>query len=203
MFVVGRDELVDEIVAAPDDVVVVTSDTRHRFTDLDGDGRRHRSRRGRTRGGGGAGPRRSVVSTTRVTPAANAIRSQVVTVEVEDVDRAPRRGRAAGGGHRDPDRGGGRRSLDGTPITVDGASRAGWATPASGSWSASADPEFPGFTVVNSQGRYLLERPDAAAGAALAGPVRGSDRTDDLVRRLQALGFAGLADAAGVAMAAV
>ena len=67
---------------------------------------------------------------------------------------------------------------------------------------ASSDPEFPGFTVVNSQGRYLLSRPGAAADATLAGPVRGSDRTDALVRRLQSLGFAGLAEAAGVAMAA-
>ena len=80
--------------------------------------------------------------------------------------------------------------LDGTPIAVDGAraTKVGDA----GIWflSASTDPEFPGFTVVNSQGRYLLA--DAGGRRAFTGAVRGADRTDALVRRLEALGFAGL-----------
>ncbi len=76
---------------------------------------------------------------------------------------------------------------DGTPLRVDGARPA--RTGDEGIWFlvASHDPDFPGFTVVGSQGRYL--QPDG--GDAL----RGADRSDALVRSLEALGAAGLARA--------
>ena len=79
--------------------------------------------------------------------------------------------------------------LDGTPIVVDGArpTKVGDA----GIWflAASRDPEFPGFTVVNSQGRYLLNHAESDVDGSLV----GGDRSDALVRRLEGLGLKGLA----------
>ncbi len=79
--------------------------------------------------------------------------------------------------------------LDGTPIVVDGARRTRVGD--AGIWflAASRDPEFPGFTVVNSQGRYLLNHPESEVD----GSLRGGDRSDEFVRRLEALGLEGLA----------
>jgi hypothetical protein len=57
----------------------------------------------------------------------------------------------------------------------------------SGIWFliATADPELPGFVVVNSQGRYL----------SIGERVDGGDRSDPLVRELEALGPLGLVNA--------
>ena len=177
--------------------VAVTSDTRHRFAtlaelaasaDLAVAGRVVAIEPGRTFGAVDASGRASD----------RAVQSQVVTIEVEDVvARAdavapPQPGtlvlveEEAG-------------LVDGTPITIDGARpvRVGDA----GIWflNASTDPEFPGFTVVNSQGRYLLTGV-RGTDTPLRGPLRGADRSDELVRELEALGFAGLADATAEAM---
>jgi hypothetical protein len=83
---------------------------------------------------------------------------------------------------------------NGTPLRVDGAppSRHG----DDGVWflAASGDPDFPGYVVVNSQGRYL------ATGDRLV----GADRSDPLVRSLEALGTDGLTHAvAGTAVTAL
>jgi hypothetical protein len=51
---------------------------------------------------------------------------------------------------------------------------------------ASLDPEFPGYTVVNAQGRYV-ETP--------TGRLRGGDRSDALVRSLERMGSRRLAEA--------
>ena len=56
--------------------------------------------------------------------------------------------------------------------------------------TASQDPEFPGFTVVNSQGRYLFADPEARR--EFDGALHGADRSDALVRQLEALGFSEL-----------
>ena len=157
-FLVGRDETSSNGDRADSDVVEVASDTRHRYaelgelvaaTDLVVSGRVVAVEPGRTFGAvddeGNAG--------------GNAIRSNVVTVEVRDVI-------AAGSAVAPPAAGTvvlveeEATLLDGTPIAVDGAraTKVGDA----GIWflSASTDPEFPGFTVVNSQGRYLLADAD-------------------------------------------
>ncbi len=81
---------------------------------------------------------------------------------------------------------------DGSPVTIDGmrTSRVG----DDGIWflAASRDPDFPGYVVVNSQGRYLL--------GTDSDRLQGGDASDALVGRLSALGAEGLADAvAGVA----
>jgi hypothetical protein len=186
----------DDSSGAPD-AVAVTSDTRHRFStltelsasaDLAVAGRVVAVERGRTFG--------AVDSSGRASD--RAVQSQVVTIEVEDVV-------ARGDAVATPQPGTvvlveeEAELVDGTPITVDGARplRVGDA----GIWflTVSTDPEFPGFTVVNSQGRYLLTGPRASE-APLRGALRGADRSDALVRELEALGFAGLADATAEAM---
>lgn len=189
----------DDDASGTDDPVAVTSDARHRFTtlaelsasaDLAVAGRVVAVEPGRTFGAVDASGRASD----------RAVRSQVATIEVEDVvarDDAvatPEPGTVVLLEEE-------AELVDGTPIVVDGGRplRVGDA----GIWflSASTDPEFPGFTVVNSQGRYLLT---GAPGvdAPLRGALRGADRSDRLVRELEALGFAGLADATAEAMAA-
>jgi hypothetical protein len=75
---------------------------------------------------------------------------------------------------------------DGSPIVVDGmrAGRVG----DRGVWFlvASNDAEFPGYTVVNSQGRYV----ETATGRLL-----GGDPSDPLVRSIERMGRRGLAEA--------
>jgi len=81
---------------------------------------------------------------------------------------------------------------DGTPVAIDGMrrTRAG----DRGVWflTASTDPDFPGYALVNTQSRYLLGDD---------GTVHGGDQTDRLVRRIEGLGSAvlrqAIRDAAG------
>lgn len=163
--------------------VAVESDARHRFDDLDDlvagadlviSGRVVGVEPGRTFGGVDAGGE-----------AAGAIRSQVVTLEIAaalgrtDALRAPDPGTVVLVEEEAA-------LADGTPIAVDGARPTGSGD--EGIWFlvASTDPEFPGFVVVNSQGRYLV---------ADEGVLLGADRTDGLVRRLESLGRDGLATA--------
>jgi hypothetical protein len=165
--------------------VVVTSDSRHRFTelaplvtasDLVVSGRVLAVEPGRTFG--------AVDANGDAAP--NAIRSRVVTLDVRDVIAARAAVPAPAPGtvvlvEEEAT------LLDGTPIAVDGAraTKVGDA----GIWflTASQDPEFPGFTVVNSQGRYLFADPEARR--AFDGALHGADRSDALVRQLEALGF--------------
>jgi hypothetical protein len=160
--------------SAPDRTFDLESDVRHRFADLSAlvdasdlvvDGRVVAVEPGRVFGSGDA-----------------AIRSHVLTVRVDDV--------LAGS---QPDAGAGTVVLveeeaelaDGTPVRVDGmrAGRVG----DDGIWFliASGDPDFPGYAVVNSQGRYL-EGSDAS--------LEGGDASDALVRDVEALDRAQLAD---------
>jgi hypothetical protein len=71
---------------------------------------------------------------------------------------------------------------DGTPVRVDGMRRGRVGD--RGVWflTASTDPDFPAYAVVNAQGRYLFARAD----------VRGGDRSDTLVRSVEHLGPTGL-----------
>jgi hypothetical protein len=72
---------------------------------------------------------------------------------------------------------------DGTPVRVDGM-RPGEVGDR-GVWFlvASRDPDFPGYVVANAQGRYLRGPRDT---------LRGGDRTDPLVRAIEAEGFTAL-----------
>jgi hypothetical protein len=114
-----------------------------------------------------------------------AVRSQVVTIRVDDVLATvdPTANPAPGTVVLVEEEA---TLADGTPLRVDGArpTRMG----DEGIWflAATGDPDFPGFTVVNSQGRYLHGAGDA---------LRGADRSDALVRSLEGLGAAGLARA--------
>ena len=74
---------------------------------------------------------------------------------------------------------------DGTPVRVDGMRRGRVGD--RGVWflTASTDPDFPAYAIVNAQGRYLFAR----------GEVRGGDRTDTLVRTVERLGPTTLQDA--------
>jgi hypothetical protein len=196
VFAVGRDDSAWRTSREERDAVAVTSSTRHQFTDLDGlaaasdivvMGRAVAAEPGRAFGGVDAEGAAS----------ADAVRSHVLTIEVRAVllSRDP--------GAHPPD---GSvvlveeesALLDRTPIVVDGArpTKVGDA----GIWflSASRDPEFPGFTVVNSQGRYLLRDPESDVD----GRLRGGDRADAFVRRIEGLGLEGLA-AEVAALAAV
>jgi hypothetical protein len=111
-----------------------------------------------------------------------AIRSHVLTVRVDKVLTGTQPARAGAVVLVEEEA----ELADGTAIEVDGmrASRIG----DDGIWFlvASNDPEFPGYAVVNSQGRYL--RGDGTA-------LRGGDASDALVGELAPLGTRGLADA--------
>jgi len=74
---------------------------------------------------------------------------------------------------------------DGTPVRVDGMRRGRMGD--RGVWflTASTDPEFPAYALVNAQGRYLFAR----------GDMRGGDRTDALVRSVERMGPSQLQDA--------
>jgi hypothetical protein len=160
--------------------VAVTSDARHRFTDLGQlvaasdlvlTGRVVSSEPGRIFGNPGAAA------------ASSAIRSHVLTLRVEAVLA-----------NKDEQAGSDTVVLveeeatltDGSPVVVDGMrpSRTG----DRGLWFlvASNDAEFPGYTLVNAQGRYV-ETP--------TGRLRGGDRSDPLVRSLERMGSGRLADA--------
>jgi hypothetical protein len=166
--------------AEPDRAVDIASeDARHRFDDL-GDlvdasdlvvsGRVVAAEPGRVFGGDGD------------TDA--AIRSHVLTLRVDSVLAGARGGATDEGTivliEEEAE------TVDGIPVRVDGmrAGRVG----DDGIWflAASRDPDFPGYAVVNSQGRYL---------AGTDGGLVGGDAADALVRRLELLGRAGLASA--------
>jgi hypothetical protein len=175
--------------SVPDKTTTIVSDTRHRFgslaelvraSDLVVSGRIVAAEAGRVFGGEVAGS----------SPA--AIRSHVLTVQVDSILAG-----AHAEGPDDADAGDAvlveeeAELTDGTPIAVDGmrAGRVG----DDGIWFlvASRDPEFPGYAVVNSQGRYLRD-----AGGAL----HGGDTSDGLVQELAHGGPTELADAvAGIA----
>ena len=152
----------------------LTSSTRHQFTDLDqlanaSDlvvvGRVVADEEGRVFGAKAAGQ-------------SAAIRSHVLTLEIDEVLRAAGGVAPTSNSARPVVLVEEEHSLtDGTPVTVDGMrrSRAG----DRGVWFlvASGDPEFPGYAVINSQGRYLYEH----------GRVRGGDRSDRLVKSIEAL----------------
>jgi hypothetical protein len=157
--------------AGTDRVVDIPSDARHRFervddlvgaSDLVVSGRVVAAEPGRIFGAGDA-----------------AIRSHVLTVRVDEV--------LAGSGPAQP----GTVVLveeeaeltDGTPVRIDGMRAS--AVGDDGIWFlvASGDPDFPGYAVVNAQGRYL------GRGDALV----GGDADDELVASLELLGRAGLA----------
>ena len=74
---------------------------------------------------------------------------------------------------------------DGTPVRVDGMRRGRLGD--RGVWflTASTDPDFPAYALVNAQGRYLFGR----------GAVRGGDHTDALVRSVERMDPAQLQDA--------
>lgn len=168
--------------------VAVTSSTRHQFDDLEGllaasdlviSGRAVATERGRVFGG--VGPDGAASD--------QAIRSRVVTIEVGEVlaSRDPVADPPPGTVVLVEEEAG---LLDGRPLVVDGVHRTRIGD--AGIWflAASGDPEFPGFTVVNSQGRYLLADPaDESVGA-----LRGGDRTDALVEQLASLGLDPLAE---------
>jgi hypothetical protein len=160
--------------AAPDRVVDLDSDARHRFADLDElldasdlvvSGRVVAAEPGRLFGDGDA-----------------TIRSHVLTLRVDSV-LAGARGGASGEGtvvlvEEEAE------AVDGTPVRVDGmrAGRIG----DDGIWflAASGDPDFPGYAVVNSQGRYLV---------GSDGTLEGGDASDALVQVLGVLDRAELA----------
>ena len=160
--------------------VAVESSTRHRFADLDAllaasdlvvSARVASVGPGRVFG--------DVGETGRAE--GTAVRSQVLTLEVGRV-------LAGTGAPRDP----GAPTVvlveeeaeltDGTPLRVDGARPS--QLDDDGIWflTASGDPDFPGYMLVNSQARYL------ATGTHLV----GADRADRLVHSLEALGPDGL-----------
>ena len=187
VFAVGRDDGASRESRRERDAVAVTSSTRHQFTDLEGllaasdlvvMGRAIAAEPGRTFGG----------VDDEGAASADAIRSRVLTVEVRTVllSRDPGTDPPAGAVVLVEEEAA---LLDGTPIVVDGARRTKVGD--AGIWflAASRDPEFPGFTVVNSQGRYLLNHPESEVD----GSLRGGDRSDAFVRRLEALGLEGLA----------
>jgi hypothetical protein len=160
--------------------VAVDSDARHRFSDLAQlvsasdlilAGRVVSSEAGRVFGNPGTAADSS------------AIRSHVLTLQVDGV-LAGRGAPAASSAVVLVEE---EASLtDGSPIVVDGmrATRVG----DRGLWFlvASNDPEFPGYTIVNSQGRYV-ETP--------TGRLVGGDPSDPLVRSLERMGGRGLAEA--------
>jgi hypothetical protein len=82
---------------------------------------------------------------------------------------------------------------DGTPVRVDGMRRG--RTGDRGVWflTASTDPDFPAYALVNAQGRYLFAR----------GDVRGGDRTDSLVRSVERMNQTQLQDAVLVAATSI
>jgi hypothetical protein len=160
--------------------VAVTSDARHRFSDLGQlvaasdlilAGRVVSSESGRVFGSPGAAAKSS------------AIRSHVLTLQVDGVlagRGAPAVSSAVVLVEEEAS------LTDGSPIVVDGmrATRVG----DRGVWFlvASNDAEFPGYTIVNSQGRYV-ETP--------TGRLRGGDPSDPLVRSLERMGSRGLTEA--------
>ena len=156
-------------------MVDIPSDERHRFgtvgelvdaSDLVVSGRVAAAESGRIFGAGDA-----------------AIRSHVLTVRVDSVLAGSQRPAGAGTVVLVEEEA---ELADGTPVRIDGmrAGRIG----DDGIWflAASRDPDFPGYAVVNAQGRYLV----GADGA-----IEGGDASDDLVRDLQTLGREKLADA--------
>jgi hypothetical protein len=165
------------------DAVDVTSSTRHAFASLEDlvavsdlvvSAEVIAAEPGRVFAGNGSEP-----SATN-----GAVRSRVLTLHVDGVLH-----QALGGAAPSPDaillveeEGW---LLDDSPITVDGVAPSEVGD--SGIWFliATADPELPGFVVVNSQGRYL----------SIGERVDGGDRSDPLVRELEALGPLGLVNA--------
>ena len=172
--------------SATREAVALTSSTRHQFADLDqlvgaSDlvvvGRVMADEDGRTFGnptGSGSG-------------APSAIRSHVLTVRVERVLA----GAASTTDANAPDTDvvvlvEEEYSLgDGTPVLVDGMRRGRVGD--RGTWflTASTDPDFPAYALVNAQGRYLFGR----------GEVRGGDPTDRLVRSVERMAPTQLQDA--------
>ena len=111
-----------------------------------------------------------------------AIRSHVLTLEIDDVLK----GATTSSGAQPVVLVEEEHSLtDGTPVAVDGMRRSQVGD--RGVWFlvASGDPEFPGYALVNSQGRYLYEH----------GKLRGGDRSDRLVRSIEAMEPAAFRDA--------
>jgi hypothetical protein len=82
---------------------------------------------------------------------------------------------------------------DGTPVRVDGMRRGHVGD--HGVWflSASGDPEFPAYALVNAQGRYLFGNQG----------VRGGDRSDGFVRSVEQLDAMQLQDAIGAAATSI
>jgi hypothetical protein len=82
---------------------------------------------------------------------------------------------------------------DGTPLRVDGMRRGRMGD--RGVWflTASTDPDFPAYALVNAQGRYLFAR----------GGVRGGDGTDALVRSMERLRPNQLQDAVSAATTSI
>ncbi len=165
---------------APPEPVALTSSARHRFStlgqlvaasDLIVVGRIVAEESGRLFGGvaGSADELGSAVGD------ATAIRSHVLTLEVDEVlaGSTPAGSTPIVLVEEEAT------LADGTPVVVDGmrAGRVG----DRGVWFlvAGPDPDFPGYALVNAQGRYLM------AGGAL----RGGDRADALVREVATLGL--------------
>jgi hypothetical protein len=147
-------------------VVDIPSNVRHRFANLDDlvgesdlvvSGRVVATEPGRIFGTGEAG-----------------IRSHVLTVRVDSVLAGSERPAGAGTVVLVEEEA---ELADGTPVRIDGmrASEIG----DDGIWflAASGDPDFPGYAVINSQGRYLV-RGDA---------LQGGDADDELVQELEVL----------------
>jgi hypothetical protein len=179
--------------AANRGTVALVSDARHRFAGLDelvgaSDlvvvGRVIADEDGRTFGNPGAGR----------SDARSAIRSHVLTLRV---DRVLRGAEATADHALDTD------AVvlveeeyalgDGTPVRVDGMRRG--RTGDRGVWflTASTDPDFPAYALVNAQGRFLFAR----------GDVRGGDRTDSLVRSVERMDPTQLRDAVVVAATSI
>lgn len=159
----------------------VSSSTRHEFTDLGElidasdlivDGEVVATERGRVFGG----------IDDEGKAAETAVRSRVLTLRVDEVIATGAALAADGTEVVLVEEEGW--LTDGTPLVVDAAHASGVGD--TGIWFlvATRDADFPGFVVVNSQGRYLRK----------GGGLRGADRTDALVRQLEALGPDGLAD---------
>ena len=156
------------------ETVALTSSARHQFTELDqlvaaSDlivvGRVVADEKGRVFGAKDGGT-------------SAAIRSHVLTLEIDEVLRGASGSPTTTSGARPVVLIEEEHSLtDGTPVSVDGMRRSRVGD--RGVWFlvASGDPEFPGYSVVNSQGRYLY----------VNGGLRGGDRSDRLVRSIEAL----------------
>ncbi len=155
--------------------VEVTSDARHRFTTVDQlvgvsdvvvEGHVVATEAGRIFG----------TDSTAAAGTTSAIRSQITTVQIDTV-LAGATSETVLLVEEEAE------LADGSPVRVDGM-RAGEVGDR-GVWFlvASRDPDFPGYVIVNAQGRYLRGPGDS---------LRGGDRTDLLVRSVEADGFTAL-----------